>query len=122
MQRHGKQQQPSSDLQRQGKEVHVRLRHRAGGISHGEVDAERKPIRPKLGPDQYRITRLYISFPSETVRNAWEEQDIEIPAGANPDNRRGRHTPPPPTALFPFMDDLPKGKMSAEQPVIVIPD
>lgn len=85
---------------------------------HGECDVDRKPTRPRLHPDQYRITEFYISFPSETVKNQWERQTIALPHGMYPDLRKRKFAPPPPTTPFPFMDDMPKGQMPAEQPII----
>lgn len=64
-----------------------------------ELDAKRKVVRPKLGPNDYKITRMFTrnyGFEGETI-----ESEFDLPKTPNPNLNKMRATRPQQTTLFP---------------------
>lgn len=89
---------------------------------HQETNAERKVVRPKLAPDQYRITAFDLVYNEVAGDEAGEErrEAVQIPAGDYPDVRKtpkAQRVAPARTAEFGFVADLPKSEREQAEPV-----
>lgn len=62
-----------------------------------ETNADRKVVRPRLAPDEYRVDGLaltYMDMAGNEIREA-----VYVPNGRNPDLRKHRHPKPEQPAL-----------------------
>ncbi len=78
-----------------------------------EVDAQRAVTRPKLSPDQYRITaiaQIYSPSSSGKIGSEMIESPFELPA--NPTNPDLTETKKPEDNFMGFMDNLSQGKLA----------
>lgn len=67
-----------------------------------ELNLDRQVVRPKLLPDEYRVTRLFI--PYLDAKNIEYEHTFDVPTTVNPDLRQD-NTSPVESATMPFFDE-----------------
>lgn len=83
-----------------------------------ETNPDRKVVRPRLAPDQYRVEGLELVYKEHTSPYTEHVEPVEIPPGPNPDLRK-KDVKKEPHPDFAFIDEVLSQTQTANQEALL---